>query len=72
MAERVLIFDTPNSPEIEIHVPPGHILIFKRRVRIERNFETGEEVRSWRYILGSEPMGQENEAVSPMVTPRTG
>jgi hypothetical protein len=56
---RTFIFDTPESPEIEFPIPKGHKLIFKRRVRIEKGVETGEEIESWRYVISSEAVSQD-------------
>jgi len=47
------------APDIEVEVPMGFELVFKRRNQIHAG-ET-EQYQSWKYVIGIKPLTQEKE-----------
>lgn len=63
MQAKTFILRQPDSAPIEIDIPSGHGLIFKRRVQILMSEGMEPYGTRWKYLVGFEPLKQERREV---------
>jgi hypothetical protein len=59
MQARTFILKQPDSAPIEVEVPEGYALVFKRRVQMLMSSDMVHSGTRWKYLLGFEPLKQE-------------